>query len=123
LRALGVATDGSLIFGGFGKKISTEKKNAAEQPGDLTVPKRENIPNSVNHPANSMNKPPSPTIRIYSRKRAGVVIGWCAEIKVPGLNIWANVAESSMPTDYWGSIYPTKEAAIEAAKRDIRARS
>jgi len=27
-----------------------------------------------------------------------------------------------MPTDFYGSIFPTKEAAIEAAKADILAR-
>ena len=66
-----------------------------------------------------------PAIRIYKRKNeAGEIIGWSADIKIPGLmNLRANVREANMPTDYYGSIYPTKEAAIEAARRDIRARS
>jgi hypothetical protein len=67
----------------------------------------------------------SPAIRIYKRKNeAGEIIGWSADIKIPSLmNLRANVREVNMPTDYYGSIYPTKEAAIEAARRDIRARS
>ena len=64
-----------------------------------------------------------PTIKIYKRKNAaGEVIGWSAEYQIPGSKLWADVRERGMPTDYWGSIYPTKEAVIEAARREIRVR-
>ena len=65
-----------------------------------------------------------PAIRIFKRKNAdGEIVGWGADIKIPGHNLRADIRESGMPTDYHGSIYPTKEAAIEAARRDIKSRS
>jgi hypothetical protein len=45
-----------------------------------------------------------------------------AEIKIPSTRLWASVCDCNFPTDYYGSIYPTKDAAIEAAKADIIAR-
>jgi hypothetical protein len=69
-----------------------------------------------------MDKPKS-TIKIYKRRNeAGGIIGWRAEIKIPCTSLWASVCDCNFPTDYYGSIYPTKDAAIEAAKADIIAR-
>jgi hypothetical protein len=63
---------------------------------------------------------PQPTIRIFKRRNdAGEIVGWGAEIKIPGINLWASVRDCNFPRDYYGSIYPTKGAAIEAAKREI----
>ena len=63
------------------------------------------------------------TIRIFKRKNdAGEIVGWSAKIKIPGTNMWGDVRQRSMPTDFYGSIYPTKEEAVEAAKADIGAR-
>jgi hypothetical protein len=65
-----------------------------------------------------------PTIKIFKRKNeAGEIVGWSADIKLPGYNRWVNVRESGIPTDFYGSIYLTKDAAIEAAKRTIISRS
>jgi hypothetical protein len=65
-----------------------------------------------------------PAIRIYKRKNeAGELVGWSADFKIPSLEIWANVRERGMPTYFYGSIYPTKDAAIEAARRNIKSRS
>ncbi|MGA7325825.1 MAG: hypothetical protein WBX25_15395 [Rhodomicrobium sp.] len=64
---------------------------------------------------------PEKTIRIYKHKdEAGHIVGWSGDIKIPGYIMWINVRERSMPTDYDGSIYPTKDAAIEAAKRTMQ---
>ncbi|MGA7324049.1 MAG: hypothetical protein WBX25_06115 [Rhodomicrobium sp.] len=64
------------------------------------------------------------TIRIYKRKNeAGEIVGWSASIKIPGTTMWADVRHRSMPTDFYGSIYPTKEEAVEAARADIQARA
>jgi hypothetical protein len=65
-----------------------------------------------------------PTIRIFKRKNeAGELVGWTANIKIPGYNMWVNVRERGLPTDFHGSIYPTRDAAIEAAKRTLKSRS
>ncbi|MGA7328993.1 MAG: hypothetical protein WBX25_32030 [Rhodomicrobium sp.] len=63
------------------------------------------------------------TIRIYKRKKeAGEIIGWPASIKIPSSsNMWGDVRHRSMPADFYGSIFSTKEAAIEAAKAELRA--
>jgi hypothetical protein len=62
---------------------------------------------------------PGITIKIYKRRNeAGQIVGWCAEIKIPGLQMWTNVRRDE-PRDFYGSIYPTKEAAIAGAKREI----
>jgi hypothetical protein len=62
---------------------------------------------------------PGTTIKIYKRLNgSGEIIGWCADIKIPGIGMWTEVRRDE-PRDYWGSIYPTKEAAIEGAKREI----
>jgi hypothetical protein len=45
-------------------------------------------------------------------------VSWFATIKIPGTSMWADCRRDE-PRDYYGSIYPTKEAAIEAAKREI----
>jgi hypothetical protein len=45
-------------------------------------------------------------------------VSWFATIKIPGTNTWADVRRD-LPLDHFGSIYPTKEAGIEAAKREI----
>jgi hypothetical protein len=67
---------------------------------------------------------PEPTIKVYRRRNeAGEIVGWGAEIKIPGINLWASVRDFNFPTDYYGSIYPTKDAAIEAAKREIISRT
>jgi hypothetical protein len=59
------------------------------------------------------------TIKIYKRRNeAGEIVGWSADIKIPGIGMWTNVRRDR-PVDYHGSIYPTKEAAIEGAKREI----
>ena len=69
-------------------------------------------------------KKPGTTIKIFKRRNeAGEIAGWSAEIKIPGTSLWASVRDRNFPTDYHGSIYPTKDAAIEAAKADIIARS
>jgi len=47
------------------------------------------------------------------------IIGWSAEIKCPGTSLWANVCERCVPSDFYGSVYPTKDAAIEAAKAEL----
>ena len=63
------------------------------------------------------------TIRIFKRKnKAGDIVGWSASIKTPGTNMWGDVRQRSMPTDFYGSIHPTKEEAVEAAKVELRAR-
>ena len=68
-------------------------------------------------------KKAEPTIRIFKRKNgAGEIVGWSASIKIPGSNMWADVRQRCMLTDFYGSIYPTKDAAIGAAKTDILAR-
>jgi hypothetical protein len=73
---------------------------------------------------NGLVEKASPAIRVYKRKNADdEIVGWSAEIKIPGLEVWADVREGGMPTDYFGSIYPTKEVAIEAARQDIKLRS
>jgi hypothetical protein len=62
---------------------------------------------------------PETTIKIYKRRNeAGEIIGWCAEIKIPGLQMWTDVRRDE-PRDFYGSIYPTKAEAIEGAKREI----
>jgi hypothetical protein len=64
---------------------------------------------------------PEPTIKIYKRRNeAGEVVGWRAEIKLPGVgsDMWTD-CRHDRPVDFYGSIYPTKEAAIEGAKREI----
>ena len=63
-----------------------------------------------------------PTIRGYKRRNeAGETVSWFARIKIPGSSLWADVRKDR-PLDYYGSIYSTKDAAIEAAKREIIAR-
>ena len=60
------------------------------------------------------------TIKVYKRRnKTGEIIGWSAEIKCPGTNLWANVCERGVASDFYGSIYPTKDAAIEAAKAEL----
>jgi hypothetical protein len=57
--------------------------------------------------------------QIYKRRnQAGEIVGWSAGIKIPGLSMWTNVRRDE-PRDFYGSIYPTKDAAIEGAKREI----
>jgi hypothetical protein len=71
----------------------------------------------------ALRKKPEPTIKIFKRRNeAGEIVGWGAEIKIPGTSLWASVRDSNFLTDYHGSIYPSKDAAIEAAKADIIAR-
>jgi hypothetical protein len=60
-----------------------------------------------------------PTIKIYKRgNEAGEIVGWSADNKIPGMGMWTNVRRDE-PRDFHGSIYPTKDAAIEGAKREI----
>jgi hypothetical protein len=62
---------------------------------------------------------PEPTIKVYNRRNAaGEIVSWFATIKIPGTSLWADV-RTDQPLDCYGSIYPTKDAAIEAAKREI----
>jgi hypothetical protein len=62
---------------------------------------------------------PGTTIKIYKRRNeAGEIVGWSADIKIPGLQMWTDVRRDT-PRDFYGSIYPTKEAAIADAKREI----
>ncbi len=69
-------------------------------------------------------KKAEPTIRIFKRKNeAGEIVDWSASIKIPGTNMWGDVRQRSMPADFYCSIYPTKEEAVEAARADLRARS
>jgi hypothetical protein len=46
------------------------------------------------------------------------IVGWSADIKIPGMGMWTNVRRDR-PVDFYGSIYPTKDAAIEGAKPEI----
>ena len=67
-------------------------------------------------------KKAEPTICIFKRKNeAGEIVGWSASIKISGTTMWADVRHRNVPTDFYGSIYPTKEEAVEAARADIRA--
>jgi hypothetical protein len=62
---------------------------------------------------------PGTTIKIYWRRNeAGETTSWFARIKIPGTSMWADVRKDR-PLDYYGSIYPTKDEAVEAAKREI----
>jgi hypothetical protein len=55
------------------------------------------------------------TIKIYKRLNGvGKIIGWSAKIKVPGLWMWTDVRRDP-PADFYGSIYPTKDATVAAA--------
>jgi hypothetical protein len=61
---------------------------------------------------------------IFKRKNeAGEIVGWTADIKLPGHDRRVNVREHGIPTNFYGSIYPSKNEAIEAAKRKIIWRS
>ena len=63
------------------------------------------------------------TIRIFNRKNAhGEIVGWSVSIKRPGSDIWSDIRKNGLRTDDHGSIFPSKAAAIEAAKADIAAR-
>ncbi len=63
------------------------------------------------------------TIRIFNRKNAhGEIVGWSVSIRRPGSNIWSDIRKSGLRTDNHGSIFPSKAAAIEAAKAEIEAR-
>jgi hypothetical protein len=62
---------------------------------------------------------PGTTIKVYNRRNAaGEIVSWFATIKIPSASMWADV-RCDQPYDHYGSIYPTKEAAIEAAKAEI----
>jgi hypothetical protein len=64
-----------------------------------------------------------PTIKIYKRRNeAGETVSFFARIKIPGSSLWADVRKDQ-PLDYFGSIYPTKDAAIEVARREIMERT
>jgi hypothetical protein len=62
---------------------------------------------------------PETTIKVYNRRNAaGEIVSWFATVKIPGASMWADV-RCDLPLDHFGSIDPTKEAAIEAAEREI----
>jgi hypothetical protein len=66
---------------------------------------------------------PGTTIKVYRRRNAsGETTSWFARVKIPGTSMWADVRRDR-PIDYFGSVYQTKDEAIEAAKREIIART
>jgi hypothetical protein len=62
---------------------------------------------------------PGTTIKVYRRRNAsGETTSWFARVKIPETSMWSDVRKDE-PRDYFGSIYPTKDAAVEAAKAEI----
>jgi len=61
------------------------------------------------------------SIRVYKQKdHSGRIVGWSAQF-LGWANIWFDVRVRGLPCDETGwTLYPTKEAAIEAARAEKR---